>query len=194
MKRCLTLMHRALLSAAVVLSLPLSAGAALVPVQFVFDGAGGLSYNPGAGTGTWMGTLVDLGFVGSPPMLPALTSQVSFSLSGVTLSGMFEFANGAANLLTGQVSGTVDDADLSDGGQLLLDYTVAGGTGQFANATGFAISILDFAPAINGVSAYTEVATGELQVQQIPEPAGWTLASMALLALLATRRKVAPLN
>lgn len=196
MNRCFALMHRALVCAAVVLPLaaPLSANADPVSLDVLFDGSGSLNFDSVANTGVWMGTLVDLGFAPAPPSLPALTSQVSFSLSGTALSGMFAFSDGAANTLTGLLDGTLASGSFADGGQLLIDYTVDGGTGLFSGATGFAISILDFLAPVNGSRAYTEVATGVLVVQQVPEPAGLTLAGVALLALLATRRKVAPLN
>ena len=189
-------LHRALLSAALVLplALPLSARAAPVSLDVLLNGAGTLNFTSGTSAGFWFGMLTDEGFAPLPPLLAPLSSQVSFTLSGSTVTGMFAFSTDPNNILSGQIDGVLTQGSFADAGQLELEYTVDSGTGQFAGATGFLISLLDFEAPVRGNSAYKEVATGVLVVQAVPEPGGLALAGVALLALVTSRRKVAPVN
>lgn len=191
MNRCLAFMHRALLCG--VLALPFTASAAPVNFALALNGPGILQFDSTAGTGIWTGCLDEAGCTPLPSAM-ALLSVVTFNFDDTTnmLQGMFEFTSNAdfASTLLGRVDGLLTGS-FGAGGQLDLDYSIQDGTGQFASAEGFGSSLLAFGPVVGGFGEYRESIS---LVFSVPEPAGLGLASAALLGLLITRRKAAPLN
>ena len=196
MNRCFALMQRALLcmSVALPLALPVAAQAGPVEYNVFFEGQGSLVFDAATNTGAWTGTIDESPF---PPVVSplGLLSVVSFSFDGASgmLTGMFELTSASqfADTLVGRIDGLLTQGDFASGGQLALDYTIENGSGQFLQASGFGVSLLDFVAPVNGFSDYTE--SGVL-VFAVPEPAPWALTVAGLLALLATRRKAAALN
>jgi hypothetical protein len=198
MERCLFLTRRLLRGLRLLpwlLLLPLTAAHADArSFDVFFGGQGSLVFDSGSGAGAWTGTLDESPF----PVVPSplgLLSVVSFSFDAAarTLTGGFEFTSAGdfATVLLGRVDGELLAGDFASGGQLSLDYTIDAGLGRFAGARGFGLSLLDFAAPVQGFSDYGEAG---VLVFAVPEPAGPALAAAALLALLATRRRVAPLN
>lgn len=194
MNRCFALMHRALLCASVALplALPVAARAGAVEFNVFFDGQGSLVFDPATRTGAWTGTIDESPFPPVPSPL-GLLSVVSFSFDGGMLTGMFELTSASqfADTLIGRIDGLLTQGDFASGGELALDYTIENGSGQFAGAQGFGTSLFDFGAPVQGFSDYTEAG---VLVFAVPEPAAWALTATGLLALLTTRRKVAPLN
>ena len=196
MNRCLALMQRALICMTVVLplTLPMAANASLTEYNVFFDGQGSLVFDVDTGMGAWTGTIDESPF---PPVASplGLLSVVSFSFDSASnmLSGLFELtsANQFADTLSGRIEGLLTQGDFASGGQLALDYFIENGSGRFLQAMGFGISLLDFAAPVNGFSDYSEAG---VLVFAVPEPAPLALTMAGLLALLATRRKVAPVN
>lgn len=196
MNRCLAFMHRALLcvSLALPLALPTAARAEVLNYNVFYGGLGSLVFDAATSTGAWTGTIDEAPFPPVPSPL-GLLSVVNFSFDGAsgTLMGMFEFTSASdfTTTLIGRLDGELLQGDFATGGQLGLNYTIDDGTGLFASAEGFGISLFDFVAPVQGFSDYTEAG---VLVFSVPEPAGLTLAAAALLALVASRRKVAPLN
>lgn len=196
MNRCFALMQRALpcVSVTLALALPVAAHAGPMDYNVFFGGQGSLVFDAATSSGAWTGTIDESPFPPVPSPL-GLLSVVNFSFDGAggTLTGMFELtsANQFADTLIGRIDGLLTQGNFADGGQLELDYSIEDGTGQFVSAQGFGISLLDFMAPAQGFSDYTEAG---VLVFAVPEPAPWALAATGLLALLATRRRVAPLN
>lgn len=155
------------------------------PVVFApFDGSGNaLVFDASTGDGGWSGAINQ-----SP--VPAVADPLSlvsvvlfnYNAAAGTLSGQFEFTRSAdvGATLYGLVTGTTTDADVfATGGQFSLDYTVLGGTGDFANTTGYGLSFLNFDPAALPDN-YTESG---LLVLAVPEPGALPLVAGALLAM-----------
>jgi len=159
-----------------------------------YDGSGNVSvFDASAGTGGWVGSLLQ-----SPdPTVPQPLSLVSFVLfalnqSAQTLAGSFEFTTtDLASSLFGQVSGSYLNADiLTQGGQFSLDYSIAGGSGAFADATGFGLAFVDFDP-LGGFDNYTEsglLVFNVPEVMGVPEPGTLSLLAVSLLGLVVVRR------
>jgi hypothetical protein len=187
MTAALTLARRLLAAAA--LLLPAAAMADPVPLFVPFEGAGNvLVIDAAAGSGAWTGSIEQSPFPAVPAPL-SLVSVVFFQLDALTqtLAGTFEFTSAAdlASTLFGQVSGSYADLDvLNTGGQFSVEYTVQGGTGAFAAATGYGLSFLDFDPA----GAFNNYSEAGALVITVPTPTTLTLAVLALLALLWQRR------
>lgn len=155
---------------------------------FVFDGSGNvLVFDAAAGTGGWNGAITEYSDPAAPLVNPlSLTSVVTFTLDALTrmLSGHFEFTNAAD--LTSSVFGSLSGAftnpadTLTGGGQFSLDYTIAGGTGEYAGLHGFGLSFLSFDPNAVTFDNYSEQGL----LAAVPEPG--TLALVALcLGLMA---------
>lgn len=196
MNRCFALMHRALLCLTLVLplALPTAARADAQNFNVFFGGQGSLVFDAATSTGAWTGTIDESPFPPVPSPL-GLLSVVNFSFDSTSglLMGMFEITSASdfTTTLIGRLDGELLQGDFASGGQLGLNYTVDDGSGMFASAQGFGISLLDFAAPVQGFSDYTEAG---VLVFSVPEPAGLALSAVALLALVASRRKVAPLN
>jgi len=71
------------------------------------------------------------------------------------------------------------------GGQIALDYTIQGGTGDFAGASGYGLSFLQFDPA-GEFNNYTEDG---LLLFSVPEPGSLPLLAGALGVLAVLRRR-----
>lgn len=189
--------HRATVAAAclVTLALPPAAQAALVDVAF--EGAGNVVvFDPLAGTGGWVGAIDEVLASGNSGPARSYVSVVTFTFDALAnaLAGQFEFTD--ATDLSSSVFGTLAGAftnplDVLDaGGQLGLDYTVTGGTGSLAGASGFGLSFLTYDLAATTFNNYSEQGLLVLDVQQVPTPATLPLAAaaLALLALAAPKR------
>lgn len=185
--------------AALVVSLPAFAQAEPVTFFVPFGGAGNLSvFDPAAGSGGWVGSIEQT----APPVVAnplSLVAVVLFSLNSAaqTLSGTFEFTNSAdlGSTLFGQVSGSFVAGDiLNVGGQFSIDYTILGGTGLFANASGFGLSFVDYDPQ-QTFNNYGEAGLLNFSIPgAVPEPATWMLGAAGLVLLAASRRKARSLN
>jgi hypothetical protein len=146
-------------------------------------------FDASTGDGGWVGSLVqDPDPAVADPL--QLASVVLFRIDPLTrlLSGQFSFTRSTdlGATLYGQVTGTTSDGDVfAGGGQYALDYTVEGGTGDFAGIRGFGLSFLQLDPA--GVpDNYSEAG---LLVLSVPEPGTLPLLAGALALLAATRRR-----
>lgn len=164
-----------------------------------FSGEGNLVvFDAAAGTGGWVGAIDQSAFPVVPTPL-SFVSQVLFTLDAAsnTFSGSFEF--NTADLLSsifGNLSGRYDSANASAdvfkfAGQLSIDYQILGGSGQFAGASGFGLSLLDFDPAgISNSRSFNNYSEAGLLAftAPVPEPSTWLLMGLGLGLLVWTRR------
>lgn len=193
-RRLLPTFTRALRTAALAclpwLALALTPSAQAGPLLLPFSGSGNAAvFDTTTGDGGWVGSLSQFADPDVADPLQ-LVSVVLFNLDPLTqlLSGQFSFtrASDLGATLFGLVAGSTTDADVfNQGGQFALDYTIQGGTGDFAGASGFGLSFLDFDPN-GGFDNYTE--TG-LLVVAVPEPGTLPLLGGALVAALWLRRR-----
>jgi hypothetical protein len=158
---------------------------ALVP----FSGSGNaVLFNPTTGDGGWVGSVTQFADPGVPEPLQ-LVSVVLFNVDPLTrqLSGQFSFTRSSdlgATLFGLLMGATTDPGVFTTGGQLALDYTIQGGTGDFAGARGFGLSFLNVDP--DGTpNNYLE--TGLLAFA-VPEPGTLPLLAAAMGALAVWRR------
>ena len=189
-------LQRAVLARACLLALFLGSAAHAATLDMPFEGAGNLVvFDPLAGTGGWVGSIDEVLAPGNTGPARSFVSVVTFTFDSLTelLNGDFEFTD-AANLgssIFGTVAGAFTNPldVLNVGGQLALDYTVAGGSGDFQRVTGFGLSFLTYDLAATTFNNYSEQG---LLVLDVPAPATLPLAA-AGLALLAMgqRRRVA---
>ncbi len=172
----------------VTVAVPLAAHAEQTPYFVPFGGAGNLSvFDATAGTGGWVGSIDQV----APPVVSnplALVSFVLFTLDASTLAltGHFEFTTtDLQSSLFGDVSGTASSADFfSLGGQLSLDYSILGGTGDFADASGFGLAFLNYNPA----GSFNNYSEDGLLAFAVPEPGSLALLATGLLAVAVSRR------
>lgn len=146
-----------------------------------------LVFDAGSGTGGWVGSIDQ-----TPDPLVAMplsfVSVVLFTADQLaqTITGTFEFTTtDLLSTLVGELTGTYAEADiLGNGGQFSVNYNVLGGTGQFARATGFGLSFVDFSPSAAGDN-YRESG---LLLFEVPAPAPAALVALGLLGLALQRR------
>lgn len=155
-----------------------------------YSGQGNLLvFDASSGTGGWVGSIDQT----PDPLVPAPLSFVSVVLFTAdqlaqTITGTFEFTTtDLLSSLVGELTGSYAEADiLSNGGQFSVNYNVLGGTGQFARATGFGLSFVDFSPSAAGDN-YRESG---LLLFEVPAPAPAALVALGLLSLALQRRSV----
>ncbi len=187
-------LQRAALASACLLALGLASASQAATVDIPFEGAGNVVvFDPLAGTGGWVGSIDEVLAPGDGGPARSFVSVVTFTFDSLTqmLNGQFEFTD-ATDLNSG-FFGTVAGAFtnpldmLEAGGQLALDYTVAGGSGEFQRVTGFGLSFLSYDLAATTFDNYSEQG---LLVLDVPVPATLPLAAagLALLALSQRRR------
>ncbi len=187
--------RHALLTWAVALpALCLAAAASAAPVFAPFNGSGNaVVFDETTGEGGWVGSIEQDPF----PLVAAplsLVSVVLFTYDAAlnTLTGSFEFTDSQTldSTLFGTLLGSsFDDMPFSSGGQFALDYSITGGSGLFAGATGFGLSFFEFNPA-SSFDNYSESGLLLFDVPQaVPEPGTLPLLAGSLLGLWALRRK-----
>lgn len=162
------------------------------PLVFApFTGSGNaVLFDPVTGSGGWVGRIDQFPDPGVTDPL-ALVSVVLFSIDPLTqmLSGQFTFTRSSdlGATLYGLVAGSTGGADVfGQGGQIELDYTIQGGTGDFSAASGFGLSYLQLDPTASPDN-YSESG---LLTFAVPEPGTLPLlaGALAVLALLRRRR------
>ncbi len=207
----LPLLTRALRTAALALLplLALAPAAHAGPLVFApFSGSGNLFViDPIAGTGAWNGGIAQFAEPGLADPLE-FASLVLFTVDPLTqmLSGNFSFTRSSdlGASIFGLVTGSISDADpgtavFGSSAQFVLEYSILGGTGDLAGASGFGLSFLQFDPA--GVTG-TGIGNGNgndtdnfqengLLAFSVPEPGTLPLLAGALgvLAVLRHRRR-----
>ncbi len=186
--------QRAALAGACLLALGLGPAAHAALVDIPYEGAGNVVvFDPLAGTGGWVGSFDEILAPGQSGPARSFVSVVTFTFDALlqTLSGQFEFTDALDlnSTLFGSVMGRSTTA-LTPGGQLSLDYTVNGGTGEYQRTTGFGLAFLTYDVAATSFNNYTEQG---LLVLEVPAPATTLLAAtgIALLALTRRRRQAA---
>ena len=165
---------------------PVPAQAAPTPVFLTYSGDGNLViFDASTGSGGWVGSIDPSPDPLAAPPFPGV-STVLFTLDPGTglLSGSFEiFSGDLLSSLFGTVGGSLSAGTAADffanGGQLSLDYSILGGSGEFYRASGFGLAFLNYDPA--GIfNNYDEI--GAL-VFDIPTPGTLTLSLAGLLWL-----------
>lgn len=159
-----------------------------------YSGEGNLVvFDAAAGTGGWVGAIDQSAFpVVATPL--SFVSQVLFTIDAAsnTVSGSFEFnTTDLLSSIFGNLNGSYASADVFQfGGQLSIDYQILGGSGQFAGASGFGLSLLDFDPAAS-FNNYSEAGLLSFTAP-VPEPSTWMLMGLGLGLLAWTRRSQIP--
>lgn len=187
--------QRAAMAGACLLALGLGGVAQAAMVDIPFEGAGNVVvFDPLAGTGGWVGSFDEVLAPGQSGPARSFVTVVTFTFDALlnALSGQFEFTD-AFDLNTsifGSVAGafTSPPGRLGVGGQLALDYTVAGGTGAYNRSSGFGLSFLTYDPAATTFNNYAEQG---LLVLAVPAPATLPLAAAGLALLGLARRRPA---
>ncbi len=190
MTTSLSWLRRALAGLSLALLSATAAQAEAVTYFAPFGGQGNvLVFDPSSGTGGWVGSIDQT----PDPLVATPLSFVSVVLFTAdqlaqTLMGTFEFTTtDLQSTLFGELTGTYAEIDiLNSGGQFSVNYNVLGGTGQFARATGFGLSFVDFNPLATGDN-YSESG---LLLFQVPSPAPAALVALGLTGLALQRRRV----
>jgi hypothetical protein len=112
-----------------------------------------------------------------------LSSFVFNAVSG-TGTGGFEFAQGG-NSFSGTIATATAPVALGPGFE--ITYTVTGGTGSFAGATGGGNGLIRLVSDITGAPPYSYIEAGIMDVTPIPEPATALLMLGGVAALLGRR-------
>jgi PEP-CTERM motif len=192
MKSLLSSVRLLALSAAVVLSFASASALAADNIDYFvpYSGEGNLVvFDAAAGTGGWVGAIDQSAFPVVPTPL-SFVSQVLFTLDAAsnTFTGSFEFnTTDLLSSIFGNLSGSYANADVFNlGGQLSIDYQILGGSGMFAGASGFGLSLIDFDPAGN-FNNYSEAGLLSFAAP-VPEPSTWLLMGLGLGLLAWTRR------
>ena len=205
MKSMLASVRRLALSAAFVLPLGVCAVLALPAVNaqaadsvdyFVpYGGEGNLAvFDPGsstsAGNGGWVGAIDQSAFpVVASPL--SFVSSVLFTLDAPsnTLAGSFEFTTiDLTSSLFGTLTGSYANADVFNlGGQLSIDYQILGGSGMFAGASGFGLSLIEFDPN-STFNTYSEAGLLSFTAP-VPEPSTWLLMGLGLGLMATVQRR-----
>ena len=183
-------LRRALAGLSLALLSATAAQAEAVTYFVPYGGQGNvLVFDPVGGTGGWVGSIDQT----PAPLVTAPLSFVSVVLFTAdqlaqTLTGTFEFTTtDLLSTLFGDLTGSYAEADiLNSGGQFSVNYNVLGGTGQFARATGFGLSFVDFNPR----SAGDNYSESGLLLFQVPAPAPVALVALGLWGLALQRRAV----
>ena len=190
------------LSVALVLPFSASTAHAANSVDFFvpYSGEGNLAvFDATMGTGGWVGAIDQSAFpVVASPL--SFVSSVLFTLNtpNNTFAGSFEFTTvDLTSSLFGTLAGSYANADVFNlGGQLSIDYQILGGSGQFAGASGFGLSLIEFDPAAGSVSAtlnnYSEAGLLSFAAP-VPEPSTWLLMGLGLGLLATVKRRHAGL-
>jgi PEP-CTERM motif len=197
MKSLLSSVRLLALSAAFVLPFSSTSAFAADNIDYFvpYSGEGNLVvFDAAAGTGGWVGAIDQSAFPVVPTPL-SFVSQVLFTLDAAsnTFSGSFEFnTTDLLSSIFGNLRGSYSNANASTdvfqfGGQLSIDYQILGGSGQFAGASGFGLSLLDFDPAAS-FNNYSEAGLLAFTAP-VPEPSTWLLMGLGL-GLLAWTRSV----
>ena len=188
-------LQRAALAGACLLAFGLGSAVQAATVDIPFEGAGNVVvFDPLAGTGGWVGSFDEVLAPGDSGPARSFVSVVTFTFDSLTklLNGQFEFTD-ATDLNSGffgTVAGAFTNPQdlLQVGGQLALDYTVAGGSGEFQRVTGFGLSFLTYNLAATTFDNYSEQG---LLVLDVPAPATLPLAAAGLALLVWGRRRPA---
>jgi len=171
-----------------------SAQAAPVVRDVFFDGSGFLVYDASTQTGAWTGTVDESPF---PVVLPPLSflSVVSFVFDTANnkISGNFEFTSSdfISTMFGSLSSDPLSGVFTADGTFFAIEYSIAGGSGLFAGASGFGITQFDFDAPVNGFSAYREAG---VMAFTVPEPATLPLLLAGLLGVAALRARSRSIN
>ena len=188
MSTSLSWLRRALAGLSLAVLSATAAQAEAVSYFVPYGGQGNvLVFDASSGTGGWVGSIDQ-----TPDPLVAMplsfVSVVLFTADQLaqTITGTFEFTTtDLLSTLVGELTGSYAEADiLSNGGQFSVNYNVLGGTGQFARATGFGLSFVDFSPSAAGDN-YRESG---LLLFEVPEPAPAALVALGFLGLALQRR------
>ncbi len=188
MSTSLSWLRRALAGLSLAVLSATAAQAEAVSYFVPYGGQGNvLVFDASSGTGGWVGSIDQT----PDPLVATPLSFVSVVLFTAdqlaqTITGTFEFTTtDLLSTLVGELTGSYAEADiLRNGGQFSVNYNVLGGTGQFARATGFGLSFVDFSPSAAGDN-YRESG---LLLFDVPEPAPAALVALGLLGLALQRR------